>query len=124
MSWRFAMREDRDERILAVGALGWGSVCGFWTKVMGFWALGFWALGLLAMGYGLLWVLGHAVPGVLRFVMGWGKGAGGWGASQPGAGAGDAGAYAVADWLSRAPAAVPEVHASQKFATTRGTRER
>ena len=49
-----------------------------------------------------------------------GKGAGGWGASQPGAGAGDAGAYAVADWLSRAPAALPEVHASQKFVTTRG----
>ena len=73
----------------------------------------------------------HTIAGVdphprlwLRVCDGMGKGAGGWGASQPGAGAGDAGAYAVADWLSRAPAAVPEVHASQKFATTRGTRER
>ena len=36
---------------------------------------------------------------------------------------GDAGAYAVADWLSRAPAALPDVRASQKFTRTRGERQ-
>ena len=84
--------------------------------------LGLGILGIGVVGHGLWASVGSGPRGSggSEVCDGMGKGAGGWGASQPGAGAGDAGAYAVADWLSRAPAALPEVHASQKFVTTRG----